>query len=417
MLKKKNISGMIFYLLILFIEYRFFFLIRIPDVIQRAMTYHNKMILLSVIVIFTITFGLYKRKIVFTNYIFFFLLIVFLSSIYSYFKYHPTSEEILVPLAAYCCILLYFPLRKIFSNSFEECVKLLTLFNIIACLVLFLQFIIYDLNGNIFLSIYEFYRSGEVAVRDNHIRITYLGTAISLSSVISVGYLFSAKNQKLTHLINVVFSIVYFYFVSQTRMYVFALLAVVIFQYNVGAGNKNKNHVKMFLWIIFVVTIFFSFGLYDYIYSILAPIFDGSYTSIGSYYARLDALEYFTEVIINNPLTGNGLLKPNRGSIYYHIIHSFSGNATYSDVGILGVTAQFGIPMLLWYLFLMKKMFRILKIAKKPILHSLFLFTIFTSLTLIVLDPQRIFFIAFTLAIFDYELSTIEKEKQCLKLQ
>lgn len=400
MTKKNGFVGIVLTVLVLLVEYRFFFIIRIPAILQRTMTYHNKTLLLLISIFFLMIFGLYVKKIHFTTDIALFLILIGISTWYSYSQYSPRFNEILIPLFAYLSIILYFPLRRVLLSDYESFVKIITIFNVIACLILIAQYFYYEINTNLFLSIYEFYRSGQTAIRNNHLRITYLGTVISLSAVLSIGQLFSNKSKKI-HFFNLFLSFIYFFVVSQTRMYVFALLGVIAFQYNKLFSKNRNNILGILFWILFGIIMFFSLGLNDYILAMLKPILDGSYVSNGSYYARIESIEYFYSVLKNKPILGLGLFDPDLGSPYYYLVHSLTGHAMYTDVGILGNIAQFGFPMSIWFLIVMFKMYKIKKIVSDNTLDSLFLFIIFTSLTLIILDPQRIFFLTCTLAIFD----------------
>lgn len=153
-------------------------------------------------------------------------------------------------------------------------------------------------------------------------------------------------------------------------------------------------------FIVILLLVFYS-GVLDYFRMLIQPFIDGSYIYDGSYYARLESLNYFSDVIKSNPLFGNGLLLPNAKSSYYNIITGPMGYAFYTDVGILGLTAQFGIPMLIWYLLLIKYIFKIYQINHNKIILSLVIFICLSSATLIVTDPQRITFLILSLSIID----------------
>lgn len=392
-------------LLLLLIEYRFFFLIKIPDFIQKTMTYHNKLLIFIISIVFFIVYGLYKKKLLFTYEIVVFLSLILISIFYSYEIYNPQLNEIIIPAVSYLMIILYFPLRKVLVNNISLFIKLLSILNIMACLTLITQYTVFTFNRTVFLSIYEFYRSGEIAIRNGDIRITYLGTIISLSCIISIGVLINTSKKievnRFMHVSNILLSLIYFQFISQTRMYVVSILATIIIQFYFVLSDKNNKWLKRILFLIGLVFVSYSFGIVDFIIQLIAPIRDGSYIYDGSYYARLDSIEFFSEVIKNHPFSGNGILDPNVGSPHYYQIHGLKGQSYYSDVGILGTVAQFGLPMFFWYVFLLYKIFIIRKRTNDLLINSLFLFVIITSATLIVLDPQRMLFLIITLAIID----------------
>lgn len=407
-MSKKPISelfalGMI--TLILLVEYRFFFLIRIPDFIQRTMTYHNKLLIFILCFSWYLIYGLNRKKKIFSFLINVFIMLIFISMFYSFKKYDPQIDEILVPAVAYLTIFLYFPLRKFLINNFSFFVKVLTWFNIIASLILLLQYLVYSFSGNLFLSVYEFYRSGEIAVRNGNIRITYLGTIVSFSCILSIGIFFKYKGivnkRRIFHLCNIALSLIYFQVVSQTRMYVVSTVATLILHFYYKLSNDTNKWLKRIVLIVGLVFIGFSVGLNDYISNFIEPLRDGSYIYDGSYYARLDSVEFFSQVAMDKPFLGNGILSPNTGSLYYSQIRGVRGQSFYTDVGLIGTAAQFGFFMVVWYVLLLLKIFKIRILTKDSIINSLFLFILITSATLIVLDPQRILFLTISLAVID----------------
>lgn len=387
--------------LILLVEYRFFFVIRFPDSIQRFMTYQNKILILLLSLIFFMCYGLFRRRQIFTPYIIFFISWMCISAFYAEKMYEPTINESIVRLIAYLTIIMYFPFKMYLQKNLFFFIRLLTYINIIAIMIMLIQFLVYKQTNSIFLQIYEFYRTGEVAIRNDSVRITYLGTIISLSTVLSIGCLFKSIDKRLC-IINIIFSMLYFQFVSQTRMYVLALGATLIFQAYKSISNTRSKWFKRFIFMLGIFFAAFSLGIGEYLYNLVRPLLDGTYISDGSYYARLDSINHFLMVIKNHPIIGYGLFQPDIGSPYYYVIRGLTGHAMYTDVGILGVTAQFGIPFSLVFIFLLVKIYRLNKyVGEDEIINSLLLFIVFSSLTLIVLNPQRITFFAISLAIID----------------
>lgn len=400
-----------FIVVILLIEYRFFFLLPIPNMIQRTMTYHNKVLLFLLSIFLFVMYGMYRKKLLFSKYVYGYIMLISISAFYAYIKYQPNLSEIILPMFAYLSLLLYFPLRRYFKHHFSFFISTLTGMNIIANLLLLAQLILYRITFNVFMYIYEFYNVGRVYTRDGDIRITYLGTIISFSCVISMGFLFFNKeekklykNSKFIHIVNVVLSLAYFQLVSQTRMYVLVLIGTFVFliYFHINSKNIVFSMLKQVLFFTGIIIVIYSTGVLDYLINLIIPFFDGSSVEDGSYYARMEALSYFSSVISRNPVFGNGLLSPDRSSLYYNIITGPMGYAFYTDVGILGTTAQFGIPMLVWYVFLLKKIYYVYNKQKNKIIFSLLVFMMLSSGTLIVLDPQRIVFLTLALSVIDY---------------
>lgn len=408
--KKLNYVLNLFILLILLIEYRFFYLISFPDMIQKTMTYHNKVLVFLVSLGLFLCYGVYKKNVLFSKYVYSYIILIALSALFSYLKYQPNLNEIVLPLVAYLSIVLYFPMRRYLKNHTPFFINLLTWLNIIANVVMVIQLFYYRLTFKVFLHIYEFYSVGRIFTRDGDIRITYLGTIISFSCIVSIGIIFLKKSQyKLLktdikiHWLNILLSLIYFQFISQTRMYVIVILGTIFILMYVSVKSKNfiVNIIRQIMFFIVILLLVFYSGVLDYFRMLIQPFIDGSYIYDGSYYARLESLNYFSDVIKSNPLFGNGLLLPNAKSSYYNIITGPMGYAFYTDVGILGLTAQFGIPMLIWYLLLIKYIFKIYQINHNKIILSLVIFICLSSATLIVTDPQRITFLILSLSIID----------------
>lgn len=191
--KKLNYVLNLFILLILLIEYRFFYLISFPDMIQKTMTYHNKVLVFLVSLGLFLCYGVYKKNVLFSKYVYSYIILIALSALFSYLKYQPNLNEIVLPLVAYLSIVLYFPMRRYLKNHTPFFINLLTWLNIIANVVMVIQLFYYRLTFKVFLHIYEFYSVGRIFTRDGDIRITYLGTIISFSCIVSIGIIFLKK--------------------------------------------------------------------------------------------------------------------------------------------------------------------------------------------------------------------------------
>ncbi|MCW1909771.1 hypothetical protein N7X57_04760 [Lactiplantibacillus paraplantarum] len=169
-----------------------------------------------------------------------------------------------------------------------------------------------------------------------------------------------------------------------------------------------KNLLLLYGFIIAIVLLYFLI-IRGYISSIIAPLIDGSYQTNGSYYARMDAITYFINIIKSHLTFGLGILDPGAYTNNYTIFHGPTGFAMMTDVGLLGSVARMGIPILVWYVLLLIKLYRLQRTAKNYVLSSIFYFILFSSFSLIVLDPQRIFFLSSSLAIFN-QLVTQRRE-------
>lgn len=404
--KKINISS-IFVNLVILCEYYFFYVVPFPASVQKFFTYKNKIGLLFFIILAYLSVRILnsnKQKVgIFNNYVILFLCLIFISVIYCINKYEFAKSELIVPLVAFISILWFVPLSLYLRNHMGYFVMSLTYTNIIAGIIVLIQGIYFFISQNVFLHVYEIYQPGIFPVRNGLLRITYLGTVMSLSCVVSIGILFSERSKhKKLHITNCIITFLYFLLVSQTRMYIFCLTLVVVILFIKKNFKLTSNSLlKLFLFTICFVFVYF-FVLRDYAYDIIRPLLNGSYQYDGSYYARIDAISYFFNTIKENTFLGLGILEPGRFTDNYATFHGPTGHAVMTDVGLLGSVARLGIPILIWYIFLLFKLYWLQHISNNFLLTSIFYFILFTSVSLIVLDPQRIFFLSTSLAIFNY---------------
>ncbi|MBO0467081.1 hypothetical protein JZO73_05985 [Enterococcus plantarum] len=388
---------------IFMIEYRFFYLIRFPDFFQKLFTYQNKTLLFLITIVLCILWGKGRVKLQLSKYIVSLLIWISISAIYCIIVYKPHLNEVLVPFTAYFSLLLYYPLVNIMRRDLGKLIVILTWFNIMACIILLMQFVVYKETGKLFLSVYEFYKTNMLTIRDGNVRIIYSSTIVSLSALISMGKIFDEeKRNKLFHWTNLLLSLLYFYLVSQTRMYVISLLIVFVLLFIRKNSKLQLSKIVSFIFGISIISIFFSLlGFFDYVFNLINPLLYGTYQNDGSYYARLDGIQYYLNVIKEKTVLGLGMFDPDRTSIFYNLVHGNTGKLFYTDIGILGSMAKLGAPVLIWYIFLLRKLGAIVLNVKENIVFSLYSFIVLTTITLVVLDPQRIFFLTFSMAIFE----------------
>lgn len=411
--KRETLSTVLIDLVIL-CEYYFFYVIPFPETVQKFVTYKNKSGLLILIFLAYIGIRFFdnnaQRIGLFSVYVAIFTCLAIVSAVYCITHYSFSKNELLVPFVAYISILWFVPLTLYLRHHLGHFILVLTSVNLIAGIILIFQGIYFLFRKNVFLHIYELYQSGLIPVRNGQLRITYLGTVISLSCVISIGILFNheTRNQVL-HVANILVSFVYFVFVSQTRMYIVCLLLVMTVQFVKKNMKLTANNLLLLYSFIIAIVLLYFLIIRGYISSIIAPLIDGSYQTNGSYYARMDAITYFINIIKSHLTFGLGILDPGAYTNNYTIFHGPTGFAMMTDVGLLGSVARMGIPILVWYVLLLTKLYRLQRTAENYVLSSLFYFILFSSFSLIVLDPQRIFFLSSSLAVFN-QLITQRRE-------
>lgn len=398
----------IFFGFFLFLEFRLFFIIPLPGVISKINTYHNKILEVILIFFICIIFKKYAmHKFKYTKIVVTYLAIVSLSFIYTLYRYPKADfKEIFVPYCAYWILLFYFPMSQYLRNdiNFNRFISMIRGMSNIACCIVIIQALLYNFSGIYFLNIYEF-NSGENIITRDGIRITYLSTAVSIALVFSIVELIVIKRTKLKNFITVLLGMVYFIYVAQTRVYIFIFVILMLYAFYFMNDSKKNRFLTVFLVTGTIIIGIWALDIIGYITELIMPMLDGSYIYNGSYYARLESYKYFWSTILKNPLMGLGLMKPSKASNYYHIICGPRGIAYYTDVGLFGLLAEFGVPMVLVFIYMMKKIYvgknNITNDYYTPYKRIFWLFMLLSCGTLSVLDPQRIIIVALVLAIFD----------------
>ena len=402
----------------LLLEYRFFFMIPLPYTIDKLNTYHTRYLELLCVLVMCLAYRRYKKEYFsYYNNVIVFILIIIVDLICTLVRYSGVSmHEVIAPFSAYLLILLYFPLSGYFRSEghFESFKRLLLRFNIVACALLVFQAFVYNTRHWLFLKVYEITYLDDLQIRGGLLRITYLTTIVSISVVISATELFSAKKHVISNSVNLIVSAVYFGYVAQTRMYIIVLLLVGLYVFYFLKNDTNKFVVTSTLLIGTALIVFLAVKLdvKTMLYKLIQPLFNGSYIRNGSYYARFEALFHFSKAILQYPLTGLGIIVPDTTSDYYYVIHGPHGWAVYTDVGILGTTAEFGLPMLIWFIYMMAR-------TRKAIgeLHSeesfyskaFFVFILLSCVSLSIFDPQRVIILPLVLAINDRAIRNSSK--------
>ena len=403
---------------LLLLEFRMLFLIPLGP-LTKLNTYHNKMLQVAWVGVILICFMHFKvSDYKLRGAVGALLVMVTLSMVYAFIRYPGIeAKEVIVPFFAYLLLLLYFPLSDYLDT--EEGVKrfilMLQIICITACAVMVVQAFMYNSKHKLFLSIYEIKQNGGIpstksnTLRDGHLRITYLTTGASVAMVLSLVNLIALRTKGIIDIACVGVSGIYFLYVARTRMYlaIFGLIAVYIYFF-INTRKKNKRFAILF-GAIMVVAIFFVADIPGMIKDFIEPLMTGAYKDDGSYYARIAALLFFGESIITHPIMGLGVVKTGAESVYAEALRGPDKLAYFTDVGVYGGTAEFGLPFLIIFIYILKKAF--LKPSDAGVKNyayskALWWFIILSSLTLSVFDPQRVIAYAIALAFFNTSLKS-----------
>lgn len=249
--------------------------------------------------------------------------------------------------------------------------------SLIICLLLLFQSYAFMAGGKSFLHIY-FLESGIWhAFRNDSIRIVENDVMYLLSFCIGVALVrFSEKKgMKYLSIANCIIISIYEFFVSQTRMFMLAILMVVLASVFFDSGSIRKKqfiHRGLLILIVMVVVV----AGWDVIAGRLS--FSSSETSIvmrlGGYYF------YIITGILNLPF-GIGFNKVS--SIYYT-----------ADIGIVGLFAKYGIITTICYLYIIIKSVKDSRGINDKLLKSInkniIVLFVFLSPFIVMLDVEQI---------------------------
>lgn len=102
------------------------------------------------------------------------------------------------------------------------------------------------------------------------------------------------------------------------------------------------------------------------------------------------------------------MIDPQQGDneAYMALVHGPSLRFSITDIGIIGQMARSGVPISIWYLFLIKYIF-----SKKHFkIHTcMSIFILLSSINLVILDASRIIMIPFIFSL--YEADNIKSTK------
>lgn len=104
--------------------------------------------------------------------------------------------------------------------------------------------------------------------------------------------------------------------------------------------------------IIFVILPVLFIAIRKIYTALIQPILDGSYMSIGSYFARLGELDFYSNVLKNNFIFGLGNFSTQVSSPYWTTIHGPEGIFYTQDLGLFGDVVRLGSLMLILFILL-----------------------------------------------------------------
>lgn len=397
--------------LFIILSYHCFYIFKYPNWLSSLTWIYNfSLVVFFVTIFYLILYWKSVRKCSWIfHYICLLMICISLIFIYSYYKYpfQPMFDTIRVAavfLMPICSVL--FLIEFSLYNRFVTFLQMVNILSLFWNILIIVQSIVYAKKGLI-LDFSSYFIGDDVYVRNNTIRIS-TGILSEYMIIYNFSALYNKKLNKsfsyLFHLIAFVIGIYCIFFVAQSRadeVYVFVSLCTILF---VGDGSLKHRVITFLVFISGLFIIYFS-DIFSSFLSTFNP--SGEYQNGTTH--RLYAIEYYIEIILNNPIFGNGFaLTTNRSQVYYYVEHGIKGWAYYSDVGFLGLLANVGIFSFVVYIIPIFRQFQVLTLLSKRncIVESLFLlgsfvYTLLSSFSLISTDATRMLQFAFIIALYE----------------
>lgn len=399
MFKKKGFRSCAIAFLLL--NYYFYFLFSVPYVVNQLNSYNMKYGLAAVsMILFLWLIAKILLKLRVTTPLFLIVglyFVVFYNVFYSFCKYGIHSAA-MIGRAAYpflICV-LFFPMHELLRKEAygKLAVRYLTVFNIIADILLLIQSVLYYRYQLVFMHIPAYEMKGEIGIRDGNIRITFLDTMILFSLFVSMDRIGNRTETRL-HRWNVLLSLGAIYFVSQTRSEILICFVCLVICYMKRNHKINLKNILMMICVCLILFLCISY-IGKYVIEKFASVSEISITT------RFDELEYYLKLFARNPLGGYGMIDPQRNDpeTYKTLVHGASMRFSITDIGIVGQTARSGVLILIWYLCYIKYIFH----RKYFQIHTcMSVFILLSSVNLVILDTSRIIMIPLIFSLYEID--------------
>lgn len=337
------------------------------------------------------------------KYILFFLILVLVEAIISYFNYRQDISDVMSILILYFSFISYYVLSFITKNYKKN--NILHKYFIISmtiCIMLnTFQYIVFD-KGIYLLDInYSFSRY-------DSLRITANASIINIGLIIITAFILeSNKKNKCVFIILFLLGIYNSIFIQKTRSILLITLASIVAMLLLKFKDNFKKIITTTLILVIVILLIIKLPIFD-------SYFEVKLSDDLGIIARKEAIIYFIDQLKNNFVFGTGIIKPIPGDWTYTYLTGPYNIYYHDDVGIIGFTNKFGIVGFIWYIMLnIKLIIYIWKIRKyNNSVYSLVNVGCVTYITLsmynlIMMDYQRI-------GVFIILLSMIERNTEIL---
>lgn len=406
---KKDIINKFIILLIAILDINIFYLVE-PTIFGRLLGNYQKMLLVIISMLyFAWTQGSRNSSVFMKKY----LLVVCVSHLFIYvistMMYSANKlHNVILAFNHYLMVFLAFPLLKYIrrERGYEGLLQLLNKVTFVLYILFISQSIVYNNSGVLFLNVAENFRDGMLRMS-----LKSMGNLMIIYNFYIVWCRKQSKHRVFS-LVQLCLGCYCLLFVQQTRAFYFAIAisvsAIMLFQ--------SKNPLKTLRNICIIAVSLLALQLSG----ILGSYFDSfgeTSESYGNTLVRMEAITYFWNAFVKNPIIGHGIIA---SDALQSIRTGPFLNYFYADVGLIGEVAQIGLfsfvlyvwPVVHWTKFTVKNRKRI-----SPFMIGVICYIFATTPTLICTSVGLCFMWPICIAMFAYEeeVLSFEEELDCLR--
>lgn len=362
--------------------------------------YLSLIIVISIIIInlSSITKNILKRRVTFFIPIAFLLISNLCIEFWSSISYQQSFFSSFTASYYYYLIILYYYLVTLITDK-SETLRMFTFIITLSGIYSFLL-ILQDLLLNKEI---EFMNIGDtglgVEVGNNllgFLRIKAPADFIAFGTMVIIVYMLIDSKKTKQNLIPLTINTVYLVVVSQTRMYIITILILEIFMVLYKVNKINKVFTVVFMYIVG----FFGIAMIPKIFS---TFINGERKT--SYTVRIEAINFYFNEISLRKIVGIGF--PNTFSTEY-LLHggmlNILGYQYYlDDIGILGFIVTFGVVgYIILGIFIIQLIREFMRTPNKLVSLVPISYILLTSISLSLVNVQRIIYLPFILFIISF---------------
>ena len=386
-------------------EFRFFYVLPIPNVLFAGSTNKN---LLAVFSLMAFCYFLLRvKKLTWGQFgavfILLFALVSFSTAI-SALEFGYKITQVLWGIIPYLILLLYFPAKKYLADEdiYEQFIVVGEICTIIVTALFMFQMIRYTGKNSVFLKLPDMIPDHYIWHPDEGIRVQWLvNTKFLLPIVIIIG-LWSSMGVGFLSILAMIALI------DRSRQDLVIVLVSVfaIFIY------RSKKRITA---AIFLVGTFAIVGGVAVISGKVISIIESILGNSGSWFARVEGMSHYMTVGLEHLFFGIGMADPESLPAVEKYVRGVGGIYYPDDVGIVGVFALLGVVGVVLYVFVLAKAFKALKTAEnnKALILGVCVCLVLSSILSSYFDRSRILALVLTAVLCDFNCKQRLRVYEC----